>query len=322
MTTRMRATWILAATLVGVPLQAQDGTGIIPQPTVVFSSPKTPTPVALRLSASSVALALGNVAIASRDADVLFYNPGMLTQATGIAASALRIGSASTAGSAASVQQVGSYAVGIGARFVDWSSDQMRYGDALNGGTGVFGMSGLRRASSLALTGGVARSVGPVRIGVAGTYLRERYGEELDESGLLDVGAALTLGPGILGLSVQQLGQSVTFVDSESIAPWRVTLGYGTRPYPIATFVDVAGVWQASVDADGEVRPAGGVELFYVPIEGLSFVARAGARRPLDAGESAFTTGLGVSLDRVSLDYALDPTRDGPVAHRIGIRIR
>lgn len=312
----------LSCLLGGLPLHAQGGAGTIPELTVVSGSSKTPHPVSLRLPASSVAQALGNIGIVSRDADVLYYNPGMLTQAAGVAASAQRIGSATTAGAVASVQQLGGYAVGVGARFVDWSSPSDDYGIALSGGTGVFGMSGSTRASSLALTGGVARTLGPVRVGVTATYLREQFAELTDETALLDVGAAVTLGPGMLGFSLQQLGGPVTFANTETDEPWRVTLGYGTRTFPIATFVDIAGVWQASVDTDGEIRPAGGMEVFYVPIEGLSFVARAGARRPLDAGESVVTAGLGVSLDRVSLDYALDPSREGPVAHRIGIRIR
>ena len=168
----------------------------------------------------------------------------------------------------------------------------------------------------------MGRSLGPLRVGLSATYLRESFRFDLDEALLLDAGVVATIGPGFVGLSVQGLGGTVQLPGSDRTRPWRTTLGYGTRLFPVSTFVDLAGVAQLSVDADGEVRPAGGVELSYVPIEGLSFTARVGGRQPLDDGESAVTGGFGVSLDRVSLDYALDPVRGGAAAHRIGIRVR
>jgi hypothetical protein len=71
------------------------------------------------------------------------------------------------------------------------------------------------------------------------------------------------------------------------------------------------------------VRPAGGVELAYVPIEGVAVVVRQGLRLPRERDEPLVTGGLGVTVDRWSLDYAVEPMRGGrPVSHRLGLRIR
>lgn len=325
---RARRTALLAAMLPLVAatsgrLAAQSGLdALVPRATVSSVGVRTPIPVSLRLPAATVALSLGNVGIVSRDADVLFYNPGMLSQAGGVAASAQRFGSAATAGSFASIQTLGGYSIGLGARFVDWRSLDGQFNQAIARGSGIFSRPGVTRASSLALTGGVGRSLGPLRVGLAATFLRESFRFDRDDALLFDAGAVMAVGPGQLGLSVQGLGGTMQLPGSGRTRPWRTTLGYGTRAYPVSTYFDFAAVAQLSVDGNEQLSPAGGLELSYVPIEGLAFAARLGARRPRDAGESIVTTGIGVSLDRLSLDYALDPYRDGAAAHRLGIRIR
>ncbi|MEO7996765.1 MAG: hypothetical protein ABI852_04930, partial [Gemmatimonadaceae bacterium] len=78
-----------------------------------------------------------------------------------------------------------------------------------------------------------------------------------------------------------------------------------------------------TVDRDGFVRPAAGGEIAYVPVDGVSFVARAGLRLPRETDESPATGGVGITLDRFSLDYAIEPFLNGrSVSHRLGIRIK
>jgi hypothetical protein len=48
---------------------------------------------------------------------------------------------------------------------------------------------------------------------------------------------------------------------------------------------------------------------------------RAGGRRP-EHGEGPFTAGLGFTVDRLSIDYALETLSGSRVANRIGLRIR
>jgi hypothetical protein len=80
---------------------------------------------------------------------------------------------------------------------------------------------------------------------------------------------------------------------------------------------------QLTVERGGFVRPAAGGELGYVPIEGVSFVVRGGLRLPREKDELFATGGLGITVDRISLDYAVEPFRGGrPVSHRLGLRIK
>ena len=80
---------------------------------------------------------------------------------------------------------------------------------------------------------------------------------------------------------------------------------------------------QLTLEGNSFVRPAGGVEVGYVPIEGVAIVMRSGLRLPRERDESLVTGGLGLTLDRISIDYALEPFRGGrPASHRIGLRIK
>ena len=49
--------------------------------------------------------------------------------------------------------------------------------------------------------------------------------------------------------------------------------------------------------------------------------ARAGVRRPVP-GEAPFTAGLGFTMDRLSIDYAVEALSGSRAGHRIGLRIR
>jgi hypothetical protein len=261
--------------------------------------------IVLRRSSSAVALAVGNVGALLTDADVLFYNPAMLTQARGMSASVQRDGRDAATGAIASVQTFGALGVGLGARLTTSPAERFE--------------------SSLALTAGAARALGPARLGVAGTYAREADRGALS----VDVAGVLPFGPGdALGVSVivQHLGATIApnsvFGNAK---PWRTVVAFGGRNYPLATFFDLSAYTQMSIDADGTQQLAGGAELAWVPLEGVAVAVRGGARnaRPI---ERPFTAGLGMTLDRWSIDYAveLDPEqrRDGRAVHRIGLRIR
>ena len=81
----------------------------------------------------------------------------------------------------------------------------------------------------------------------------------------------------------------------------------------------------------GFVAPAGGAELNYSWLDGYAIAFRAGARRPA-LGERPFTTGFGLTIDRLSIDYALETlgadagargnVGHSSVGHRIGLRVR
>ncbi|MEO7358890.1 MAG: hypothetical protein ABI120_01085, partial [Gemmatimonadaceae bacterium] len=130
-----------------------------------------------------------------------------------------------------------------------------------------------------------------------------------------------SIGRGNLTFVVQNIGQGLRIGGAEGKLPTRAGAGWGgARGFEL---FDVGYQTQLTVDRDGFVRPAGGVELSYVPIEGVALVARTGLRLPRETDEPLATGGFGITVDRFSLDYAFEPIRGGrPVSHRVGIRIK
>jgi hypothetical protein len=281
-------------------------------------------PIVLRLPASARIAAMANAGVASNDGDALLYNPGMLPVARGMAVSVQRYGSAGTAGAFANVTQLGSLSFGVGAQFVDWTAatgepyrEQVR-----GGGTALFRREGIS-ASSSAFTMGVARTIKGLRLGASVKYAEDRIGTDHDGTVAADVGMYLPLGPANLAFTVQNLGAGTDLRGQPGTLPRRIGLGYGGGLVPLWEHWDLGAQMQVTLEHDLFLRPAGGVELGYVPIEGVSFIVRTGLRLPRERDESLVTGGLGVTVDRLSLDYAVEPFRDGrPVSHRIGLRVR
>lgn len=290
----------------------------------VAAQPKGEGPLVLRLPASARFAAMANAAIASNDADALLYNPGMLSVARGMSASVQRYGAFGTAGSIATVTQAGIMSVGVGAQFLEWSAPTgQRYDDAVRKGATQFADSGGLASASSAFTVGVARTVKGLRLGVSGKYADERFGGAHGGAFAVDIGMTRPMGPGNLGLLVQNLGAGAKVGGTKGVLPRRVGIGYGGGLFPMWERWDLGAQMQLTLEGDLFVRPAGGVELGYVPIEGVSIVFRSGLRLPRERDESLVTGGLGVTIDRLSLDYAAEPFRGGrPVSHRIGIRVK
>ena len=280
-------------------------------------------PLVLRLPASTRMLGMANVGVASNDGDAIFYNPGMLMQARGVAVSVQRYGERATAGSFGSVQTLGSLSVGIGAQVLQFDADLYDPIASVTQGAPRLSDGGEVPASSTAFTVGVGRAIKGYRLGAAVKYAEERLGGVRDGVLALDVGMNRAAGPGTLAVSVQNIGAGLDLYDLNGPLPTRLTVGYGGGLFPISAQWDIGMQTQVSVERDGFVRPAGGVELGYVPIEGIAFVVRTGLRLPRESDEPLATGGLGVTADRFSLDYAIEPMRGNrPASHRVGVRIR
>ena len=280
-------------------------------------------PAILRTAAGTVALGLGNVGILSTDADAVFYNVGMLTQARGVSLSGQRYTARASTASIASAQALGSTSIGVGARVLNgrWSTAPLPPSPP-NEPTDPPQLEFSLPTSAVALTAAAARSLGPVRLGLGATFVREAFASEFDDALMFDVGVVYPMGPMNAALTVQHIGESIDLLERDGAKPWRAVLGFGGANYPLATFLDLSVVSQVSVDESGDVLPAIGGELAYVPIEGVFIAGRLGVRRPAFSDESAVTAGIGFTLDRYSLDYAFEPFIGRPDAHRIGLRIR
>jgi hypothetical protein len=67
----------------------------------------------------------------------------------------------------------------------------------------------------------------------------------------------------------------------------------------------------------------GGVELAYTWLEGYTIAVRAGARTAPPATDVRhLTAGAGLTLDRLTFDYALESLTGSGHAHRLGVRLR
>jgi len=289
----------------------------------IAAQPLGEGPLVLRLPASARSLALGNVGVVSTDGDALFYNPGMLAQQRGSAVSLQRYGSHGTAGSMATATTSGSMTIGIGAQFVSYSvAAGARYADVIKPGGTRLSDSGDVSAASTALTFGFAKTVKGFRLGVSAKYVEDRIGALHDGTVAFDVGMNRPMGAGTAAVVVQNLGAGPRIDGIEGTLPRRIGAGYSAFR-PIAAHWDLGAQGALLLEGDLFVRPAGGAELAYVPIEGVSFTVRQGFRRPRERDESVITSGIGVTVDRIAIDYALEPMRGGrPVSHRLGVRVR
>lgn len=277
-------------------------------------------PVVLRVPASAWALALGNGVTAIRGpSEMLFYNPSALAQSTGSGLSLQRWGGAATAASLSHAVTSSGWGIGVGVRYLDYGAEP----GVLPHPTEL-GAEGPGLASSLAATVGLARVVKGFRVGVAASYVEERHPGDRTGFGVLDVGAGRTMGRFDLGLAVRNLGPDRVVEATAFETPLHAAIGVFYRPPPVGVFFDASALGEVRVDREGRVDASAGGELTWVPLEGWAVALRAAVRtveRVGDAGARPFTAGLGVSLDRFSLDYALDPQRGG-VAHRLGVRMR
>lgn len=278
-------------------------------------------PVVLRLPSSPLVSAMGDAGVAVRGtSEVLFYNPANLIIGVGTAVAVERRGGSSTAGYLSHRVPHNSWAIGFGARFLDFGAQPGEIPHPAE-----LGNRGPLLSSSLAATVGVSRTVLGLRTGIAISYGDERRSGERESVVLVDVGLARDVGPVSLGLAARNLGDDAELDQVEFRTPARFALGGQLRPRAIATFFDAGLVAEVALDRGGRLEAAGGGEVSWIPVEGWEVTLRAGVRRTerVDAlGARPYTGGVGVSIDRFSVDYTIDPYRGGGTAHRFGLRIR
>jgi hypothetical protein len=177
-------------------------------------------------------------------------------------------------------------------------------------------------SSSLELSVGIAQAFKGIRFGVAGKYAEQEFGGSRLERGLVDLGVSkVVFGSYTVGAAVQNLGQDADLLPGpvEAELPRQATFGV-SRGGSVGEF-DLFGTAAVSWVRSNTLAPAGGLEVNYSWLSGYNIALRAGARRPLP-GEEAFTAGAGFTMDRLSIDYALETLSGGRVGNRLGLRIR
>lgn len=291
-------------------------------PRAVPAQEKPLAPLVLRLPGGTRAGGLGNAFVAGRGAEVLFSNPAQIGILRGSTISGTRFGSRATLGTFSTVGTLGRLSLGAGVQYLDYHPPAAA---GLYIRPAQLSLGGTLNAASLAATLAVMTRIMGVRLGAGAKYVQESIGGLRDGGLALDLGAAREVGRATLGLSVQNIGGGLDILGQEAELPTRVSLGAMSPSIFLGTYFDLVVSVAVARERHGRIVPAGGAELFYQPVEGWVFVARAGARRveegPLPK-ESPLALGGSVGLDRIWLDYAFQPSRGSRGAHRLGIRIQ
>lgn len=287
------------------------------------AQPRGEGPLVLRLPASARVASLANAGIASNDGDAMFYNPGMLATSRGAAISLQRYGANGAAGAMGTTSTIGATTIGIGAQFVNYTAAAgASYADVVKTGGTHLADHGTVAAASSAFTLGIARTIKGLRLGANVKYAEDRLGAAHDGTLAVDVGLQRPLGPGTLGVVIQNLGAGPRIGGVQGTLPRRIGVGFGGSR-AIAPNWDLGAQMALTLEGDLFVRPAGGAELVYVPIDGVAIALRQGFRLPRERDESLVTAGVGITIDRIAVDYAMEPMRAGrPISHRIGLRLR
>ena len=276
-------------------------------------------PVVLQLPASARAVGFGNAYVAIRDPEAVFYNPAQLGVRPGVAMSLAQYHSTAAAGAVASSFVFGPIGFGVGVQFLDFDAAAPLYPALAPNGEALLA-GGSFPASSLVASVAAEMAYKGIRWGVAGKFAEDRVGVVRDGVPLADVGAAKEFGPGTAGIVIQNLGGSPRVGGTAAALPTRITLGYAAAA-PVGPFDAVASA-AVSGRRGGRVSPAGGIELGYMPIDGVSFAGRVGGRLPEKNAESPLTLGASFTFDRISIDYGFEPYQGEGSAHRVGLRIR
>ena len=272
------------------------------------------SPVILRLPAGPRTLALGNTGIASRDDEVIFFNPAQLVNATGFSASGERIAPRVGTGALSAVTRFNGGGIGVGMRFVEYET-----ADGLFPATRASMLQRGLAGQSLEAVVGFAQTIKGFRTGISGKYAEEYTASTRLSKPLADVGIARDWRRMNIGLAVQNIGADEDVGTDQIVLPLRTTLGLGhTRSIGPYDFMVTGAV---ALLRDDFVQPSGGVEMNYSWLSGYNIALRAGARRSA-VGEDPFTAGAGFTMDRLSIDYAAEMLSDKRFGHRIGLRIR
>jgi hypothetical protein len=290
-------------------------------------------PTVLKFPASARMLGMGDVGVASRDDDVVFYNPAQLAIARGMSASGSRYSPGAGGGALSSVTRFNNGGIGVGVSMLEYNA----LTPSLPGTpTTTQGHGGT--ASSIDAVIGLAQVYKSVRVGVAAKYVDDQLPDVRINQAAFDVGLAKDFRRFYtIALAVQNIGGSTTYpCPSCTIAlspvppspaltvraklPLRSTLGLATSRQ-LGPF-DAAATLGLSLLRGDWLRPAGGGELSYSWLDGYSVALRLGSASP-GVGESSATGGIGFTMDRLTIDYGAESSWSGRgVQHRIGLRIR
>lgn len=286
----------------------------------------------LEAPASTEAMAWGNAPnLFSRASDLLFYAPALIGRTEGFAAGLQRYGSEGTLASLSGTGSVGLGNFAVGVQYLQYETDALAAGQDLQSGALTPGDLGVTEfVGSL----GYAREIFGIDAGVVIKYLEQDFGRIEDGTVAFDFGLATEVGPTMVSLTARNLGSDLmlstvpcveclipTPASVEVEIPTQLAVGLSTEEFEVGEF-DMFVTSQVMRRRDGEVIPAGGLEISYWPVAGYTFRLRAGLQRVVEDARSPLTLGAAFTGDGLTIEYAFQSFDGEGNAHRFGLSWR
>jgi hypothetical protein len=284
-------------------------------PAVALAQREPYAPLVLQVPATPRITGLGGAVTAVREVDAIFANPALVGVAGGTAVSYARFSTHAAMGALATSSSLGAFNIGLGVQFLDFQAAALAVPVASRQLTQGGGGPGSSLAAGFALN----TTYRGLRWGAAAKYVEDRVSALHGSSGAFDLGVS-TQGQTTYALAVQNLGPAVEAGSTRADLPRRVSVGASRFGLPVGPF-DLGASVAVSLLRRGFVAPAAGMEWSYVPLDGYTFAVRAGVRRPELREQQPFAAGASFTLDRVSLDYAVEDLARG-AGHYLAFRLR
>ncbi|NIP57440.1 MAG: hypothetical protein GWO00_05420 [Gemmatimonadetes bacterium] len=279
-------------------------------------------PLLLQLPSGTPAVAFGGaVPLAEASSDAVFAHPGTLGRARGVELGAQTWEDGATGLSASGALEWWDGAAGLGVRTLSYRLTSPLDSDpALRAEDGLFDGAGPVVSEHVAAVGYGRELVG-IHAGVVGKWIERRIAGERAWTAAADVGVAAERSDVVLGLAARNLGPALERGGEEIGLPREVVAGASFSGAPVGP-LDLGAAAQLTVRADGEVVPAGGLEVAWWPVLGRTFVGRVGLRRVPEGEGDPVSFGAAFHGDAFGLEYAYRGFDGSGASHLVGIRWR
>ena len=314
-----------------------------------------PGPAVLELPVSVRAQGLGGAYFAAdSDSDAIFHHPAFVSgEGFGVSSRRFADGNANHLAMSASGSWFGG-TVAAGMTFLEYGAPSNLFGtdDLSPGGTDNFA------TSEYVLAAGYATELRGFQVGGAAKLIGQRLGSARGSTAAFDLGVGRDVGPVAVALTVQNLGPDLELsgaLDPDvpvlagqdvftghdlatGLTLWpppasirlarRIVLGAATGRTPAGP-LDIGAAAEIARNGEGDILPAGGVEVAWWPVLRRVFIGRVGLRRSANAsagsaasGSVDLTFGGGFAGDRIRFDYAYHAHGDDSGSHRFGLAWR
>jgi hypothetical protein len=272
-------------------------------------------PLAAKLPSSARTMSMGDIGVASRDDDVIFYNPAQLIVARGTSFSLARLSPTARGGTISTGLRLGPGAIGFGTNYLEYQRPAI-YPVSRNEVLGLGSVFG----SSLLGVVGYAQTYKGTRFGAAAKYAVDADATDRFRNVYGDVGAGRDFGRYSTGLSVQNIGSALVRDVVTIKVPTTANFGVATaRSFGPFDGAATAGV---SYSKEDELTVGGGGEIGWSWLSGYNIAVRGGAHQGRQGGNTELMGGVGFTADRTTLDIAAERLPGNRAGYRAGIRIR